>query len=199
MMRPQQQQRPDVLEERAAFAEAMKRLDAARLIFVDESGLVRGMRLSYGYAQRGERCVENAPFRVGKRRSLIGWMAATGGGIVHFEGTVTADVFEQFVREHLVPHLNRGDVVIWDNARIHRREAVRLVEAAGACVVPLPRYSPEYNAIEHLWSKLKHGVRKLRADTAEALREALAAAVAWLRPADGRAWIEHCGYRFLPD
>ena len=199
MMRPSQQQRPDVLAERAAFALLIKALDARRLVFVDESGVTRGMRLAYGYARRGERCYENAPFRVGKRRSLIGWMAATGGEIVHFEGTVTASVFEYFVREHLVPCLEAGDLVIWDNARIHSDEAVRLVESAGASVVALPRYSPEYNAIEHLWSKLKHYVRKMKADTVEALKQALVAAAAYLRAADGRAWIEHCGYVFQPN
>jgi transposase len=195
-MRPLQQHRPDVQAERQAFAEHMKAFDATRLVFVDESGVVRGMRLSYGYARRGERCIENAPFRVGKRSSLIGWMTASGGEIVHFEGSVTAEVFAHFVRCHLVPSLEPRDVVVWDNARIHNEEAVRLVEAAGASVVPLPRYSPEYNAIEHLWSKLKHYVRKLRADTAEALRAALEAAVVYLRAADARAWIEHCGYSF---
>lgn len=199
MMRPLQQQRQDVAAERTVFAEQVERLDAARLVFVDESGVVQGMRLAYGYAPRGERCVENAPFRVGKRQSLIGYMAAVGGEIVHFEGSVTAEIFEQFVQEHLVPSLEAGDIVIWDNARIHSEEAVRLVEAAGAQVLPLPRYSPEYNAIELLWSKLKHYVRKLCADTAEALKQALEAAAAWLRAEDARAWIEHCGYRFLLD
>lgn len=197
-MRPAQQQRPDVAAERAVFAETMKRLEADDLVFVDEAGVVRGMRLGYGYAPRGQRCVENAPFRLGKRRNLMGFMSATGGEIVHFEGSVTAHVFEHFVREHLVPSLRPGHVVIWDNARIHSVEAVRLIEAAGARVLPLPRYSPEYNAIELLWSKLKHYIKKARADTAEALKEALEAAAAWLRPEDARAWIEHCGYCFLP-
>lgn len=196
-MRPSQQQREDIAIERGLYAEEMKRFDAARLVFVDESGFVCGMRLAYGYAPRGKRCVENAPFRVGKRQSLIGWMAACGGEVVPLEGSVSATVFERFVRQHLVPSLEVGDLVIWDNARIHSLEAVRLVEAAGARVVPLPRYSPEYNAIEMLWSKLKHYVRKLRADTVEALRAALEAAAAFVRADDARAWIEHCGYQFL--
>lgn len=199
MLRPQQQQREDVLLERSAFAEARQRFDAARLVFVDEAGVVCGMRLAYGYAPRGKRCLENAPFRVGKRQSLIGWMAACGGELVHLGGSVTAKVFERFVGEHLVPSLEQGDLVIWDHARIHSPEAVPLVEAAGARVVPLPRYWPEYNAIELLWSKLKHYVRKLRADTKEALIAALEAAVGCLRVEDARAWIEHCGYQFLPD
>lgn len=79
------------------------------------------------------------------------------------------------------------DIVIWDNARIHSAEAVRLVEQAGAWVVPLPRHSPEYNAIELMWSKLKHYVRNLWADTAEALRRVLEETVTFLRAGDARA------------
>lgn len=183
-MRLLQQQREDVAREREAFANEMQTLDAARLVFVDESGLVQGMRLTYGYAPRGARCVENAPFRVGKRQRLIGWRAAGGGDAVRLEGSVTVVVFEHFVSEYLVPCLEPGDVVIWDTARIHSPEAVQMVEAAGAHVLPLPRYSPEFNAIELLWSKVKHFVRKARADTAEALRAALEAAVFLLREED---------------
>lgn len=196
-MRPTQPFREDVVQERTIFAEVMPTLDAARLVFVDASGLVRGMRLTYGYAPRGDRCVENAPFRVGNRHSLIGWMTSDGGEIVHLEGNVAASVFERFVRVHLVPSLEMGGLVLWDNTRIHGRGAVRLIEEAGARVWPLPRYSPEYNAIELMWSKLKHYVRRLRADTTEALMEALKRAAACLCVTNARAWIEHCGYRFL--
>ena len=184
--------------ERAAYAEAMRALDASRLVFVDESGVVQGMRLSYGYAAKGQRCAENAPFRVGRRTSLLGWMGPTCGEVVPAGGSVTASVFEAFVAGSLVPRLRVGDVVVWDNARVHSAEAARLVEAAGARVLRLPRYSPEYNAIEHFWSKLKHLVRKARADTAEALTAALRSASALITPDDAQGWIRHCGY-CLPD
>lgn len=180
--------------ERAAYADAMRALDGSRLVFVDESGVVQGMRLGYGYAPRGQRCAENAPYRKGRRTSLLGWMGATCGEVVPVEGSVTAAVFEAFVCGSLAPCLEPGDVVIWDNARIHSAEAVRLVEASGARVLPLPRYSPEYNAIEHFWSKVKHFVRRARADTTDALTTALAAAVALVTPGNARAWIRHCGY-----
>lgn len=196
--RPAQQLRGDVAEERAAFREQMPLLQARRLIFVDESGIVQGMRLGYGYALRGERCYENAPFRVGRRTSLIGFITPTSGRVLAFEGSVTASVFEAFVRHCMVPILEAGDVVIWDNARIHSHEAARIVEAAGAAVLALPRYSPEYNAIEQFWSKVKHGVRKARADTKEALRSALEVAVALVTQQDVQGWIAHCGYHLQP-
>lgn len=197
-MRPAQQLRDDVVAERALYGLWRAVVCAGRLVFVDESGVEQGMRLAYGYAPRGQRCYEAAPFRTGRRRSLLGWMASTCGEVVTVEGTVTKAVFERFVEESLVPSLEVGDIVIWDNARIHSERAEALILAAGASVVPLPRYSPDLNPIEMMWSKIKHLIRRARADTAEALREALRLAVASLKPADAAAWIAHCGYVFQP-
>lgn len=197
-MRSSQQQRPDVAQERVRYAAAMPTLNAFDLVFIDEAGMEQGMRLSYGYAAQGARCIENAPFRTGRRTSLIGFAGIEGGRVLPVQGSVNAAVFEAFVRQCLVPTLRAGMVVVWDNARIHSREAVRLVESVGARVLFLPRYSPEYNAIEHFWSKVKHLVRKARADTVEALRTALDVAVDAVTPEDMRGWIEHCGYQFQP-
>lgn len=182
------------MAERAVFQAQMPQLDARRLVFVDESGCAPGQRLAYGWAPRGERCYEAAPLRPKGRVNLLGWMADSCGEAVIVEAPVTGEIFERFVEESLVPSLERGDLVVWDNARIHTLRAVALVEAAGATVLPLPRYSPEFNAIEHLWSKLKHHLRKARADTAAALREALHAAMEMVTASDAAAWIRHCGY-----
>ena len=72
---------------------------------VDESGIVAGGRVSYGYAPRGQRCEEHAPYRKGRRTSLIGWVGLGHGGVVAVEGSVDGDVFERFVRDHLAPKL----------------------------------------------------------------------------------------------
>lgn len=197
-LRPSEQTREDVAAARLAFAELQPVLDAARLVFVDESGFVRGGRLGYGWSARGARGQDRAPLARGRRRSMIGSMAHRCGEVVAVAGTVTADVFERFVARDLVPSLEAGDVVVWDNARVHSAQARRLVEQAGCHVVALPCYSPEYNAIEHLWSKVKQSVRRARADTDEALSAALAAAVSAVCEHDARGWIKHCGYRFQP-
>ncbi|ARA92171.1 hypothetical protein AWN76_002605 [Rhodothermaceae bacterium RA] len=90
-----------------------------------------------------------------------------------------------------------GDIVLWDNARIHEApDLVEQIEARGACVRPLPRYSPEFNPIELLWSKLKHLIKKACADTAEALLEAVEYATEQVTAADAAGWFQHCG--FLP-
>ncbi len=195
-MMPQQALREDVGAEREAFDAWLETVDPSKVKVLDESGVVQGMRLAYGYAKRGERLVEHAPYRQGKRLSLVGWLGFDGEGIVAMEvGTVKGWTFRGFVREHLVPHLAAGDIVVWDNARIHGVEEIEaMIEACGAKVKRQPRYSPEYNPIEHLWSKLKQRVRKARADTAEQLQQAVAEAVSSVTASDARGWFEHCGY-----
>ena len=191
--------RPDVVAKREAFLAEVAAIPAERLVFVDESGIEIGTRSAYGFAPRGERCVEVAPFRVGKRVNLIGWMAATCGAVRAHEGSVKAPVFEAFVAESLVPCLEEGDVVVWDNARIHSPAAVALVEAVGARVLPQPPYSPDLNAIEPMWSKVKGIVRQKLADARDALLGALDEAVSAVTPSDASGWIEHCGYTFQLD
>ena len=194
-----QRLRPDVVARREAFLAEVAAIPAERLVFVDESGIEIAARSAYGFAPVGERCVEVAPFRVGKRVNLLGWMAATCGSVRTHEGPVNAPRFEAFVAESLVPCLERGDVVIWDNARIHSPAAVALVEAAGARVLAQPPYSPDVNAIEMLWSKVKALVRQKRADAREQLLAALDEAVSAVTLSDASGWIRHCGYAFQPD
>jgi len=156
------------------------------------------MRTPYGYALRGRRCTEAAPFRVGRRLGLLGWVGVRGGGVVPVEGSMTAGVFERFVEHYLAPPLRPGNIVVWDNVRIHSAEAVRRVEATGATVLAQPRYSPEVNAAEPLWSKVKGHVARALADTAEELEAALCAAAAAIRESDVRGWLRHCGYACQP-
>ena len=205
-MKAVQRLRDDIAAERAAFAAWQATVDGDRVVCVDESGLVAGGRVGYGYAPRGERCEEHAPYRRGRRTNLLGWLGLGRGGVVAFDGRVNGAFFERFVREHLAPSLVPGDVVVWDNHSIHRgAEVRRLIEARGAHLAPQPRYSPEFNACEPpptaggMWSKVKHEVRRARADTQGALESALSASVTGLRRADSAGWLRHAGYRLSQD
>lgn len=198
-LRAVQRLRPDIVAEREAFQTWQQTVDGACIVCVDESGIVAGGRVAYGYAPRGERCEEHAPYRRGRRTNMIGWLGLGHGGVVAVEGRVDGAVFERFVREHLAPRLEPGDLVVWDNHSIHRGAAVRrLIEAQGAVLAPQPRYSPEFNACEEMWSKVKHEVRRARADTDGALESALASSVRGLRREDSAGWLRHAGYILSP-
>ena len=199
-MRPTQQTTAEVMAERAAFAEALVSIDASRLIFAPgESGVIQGLRLAYGYAPSGERCVEAAPYRKGRRTSLIGWIGSTCGAVTALPGTVGRAEFERFVVDDLAPSLEAGDVVVWDNHTIHKDALlVAEIEAKGASVRWLPRYSPDMNPAEWLWSWLKRRVRVACADTSDAVIGALREAVSEGDVGMVEGWIRQGGFQLQP-
>ena len=59
--------------------------------------------------------------------------------------------------------LLKGQVVIMDNASIHKNSLVReLIEGAGCKLLYLPTYSPDLNPIENYWAVMKKNIRKIR-------------------------------------
>jgi transposase len=72
------------------------------------------------------------------------------------EGATDAEVFRAYVRRVLCPTRRKGDVVIMDNLCPHKSApTLSLIAQAGAEVLFLPVYSPEFNPIEKMWSKIK--------------------------------------------
>jgi len=105
------------------------------------------------------------------------------------------DGFLSWVEGSLVPLLTEGDVVVIDNASIHKADAVvQAVKAAGAEVLFLPPYSPDYNPIEEAWSKFKALLRRAGAHTMEALHEAIAVAARAITMSDTVGFLSHAGY-----
>ena len=95
----------------------------------------------------------------------------------------------------LAPALRPGHVVVVDNLAAHRGRRVReLVEAAGAELVFLPAYSPDFSPIEEAFSKLKALLRTAGARSRNALVEAIGRALGAVTPADAAGFFAHCGY-----
>ncbi|MBB4198740.1 transposase [Rhodoblastus sphagnicola] len=84
------------------------------------------------------------------------------------DGPINAAAFDRYVVEVLAPTLTAGDIVILDNLRNHKSKAGReAIRAAGVRLVFLPRYSPDLNPIEQVFSKLKHLMRAAAERTVE--------------------------------
>jgi len=114
------------------------------------------------------------------------------------EGATDTEVFRLYVREILCPTLRAGDVVIMDNLSPHKSAlTLALIEQAGAAVLFLPAYSPDFNPIEKMWSKVKASLRSAEARSPSALLEAIASALASVTPQDATNWFVSCGYSFL--
>lgn len=128
---------------------------------------------------------------------MIGAIGLDGfRGFMTIDAATSADVFRAFVEQELVPNLSPGDCVVMDNLSAHKDKAsCEAIRQAGASIAFLPPYSPEWNPIEKVWSKLKDFVRRSANATRELFDEAVAAAMDQVSPGNIAAWYQHCGYK----
>ena len=82
-----------------------------------------------------------------------------------------------------------------DNLGSHRGKAVRrAIRKAGARLLFLPKYSPDLNPIEQVFSKLKHILRKAQARSYDGLLEAIASLLDTYAPDECRNYFTNSGY-----
>jgi transposase len=151
-----------------------------------------------GRAPRGQRLVMSAPHGHWQTTTMISSVRLDGtSACMTIDGATNTEVFQAYVREILVPTLRPGDIVVMDNLGAHKNEAtLALITAAGAQTRFLPAYSPDFNPIEKMWSKVKAFLRAAEARTHPALLKAIAEALAAVTANDTKGWFAHCGYSF---
>ena len=127
---------------------------------------------------------------------MIGAIALDGfRGFMTINAGTSIDVFDAFVKQQLIPKLKPGDIVVMDNLAAHKNSViVGAIEGAGAAVLFLPPYSPEFNPIERVWAKLKEIVRRLPTATRAAFDTAVSTAMDSITIENIRAWTTHAGY-----
>jgi transposase len=186
--------RPDVQAKRRSFRRQVKRIEPRRLVFVDETGVTTAMTPAYAWAPRGERAVASAP---GSWESVTVIAALGLDGVrapLALPGPVDTAAFESHVEQALVPALHEGDVVVLDNLKPHRAAGVAAaIERAGARVLPLPPYSPDYTPIEEMYSKVKEFLRRVAARTRGDLHDAIGEALKQVTPQDIVGWFQQAG------
>jgi len=194
---PQLQQEKSIQQQRLVFRTHVERLDPSRLIFIDESGVHKGMSRLYGRAQGSQRVKGFTPFHPGQRTTLIAALGFRTFKAALFGSWYTdGSIFLTFIQSYLVPTLHPGDVVIMDNLSAHKRVGVKeAIERAGAYLLYLPPYSPDFSPIELAWSKIKSFLRKRAARTHRTLHRAICQAFQAITSHDILAWFQHCGYR----
>jgi transposase len=185
---------PEVKKKRREFREQIEPIEPKRLVFVDETGVTTAMTPTYGRAPRGERVEASAP----ASWESVTVIAAVGlDGVrapLAFPGSVNGATFEAYVEQVLVPALHRGDVVVFDNLSSHLGPAVfEAIERAGAVVLPLPPYSPDYNPIEEMFSKFKGFLRRVGARAKDHLYDAIAEGLREVDIQDILGWFRHAG------
>lgn len=183
-------------EQRSHWHERLAAVPSRRLVFVDESGANTKMTRLYGRCPVGQRLVAPVPQGHYQTSTLIAAVRLSGPCAPWlFEGPMDGEMFLAWVQQGLVPELQPRDVVILDNLTTHKVVGVRTaIERAGAQLLYLPPYSPDFNPIENLWSKVKQILRRLTPRDADELLQAAASAFAAISTADCRGFFLHAQY-----
>ena len=174
----------------------MMGLNIRHLVFIDETWVTTNMTRRYGRALRGQRLVDKVPYGHWKITTYLG--ALRHDGLVAplvVDGAINGELFVAYVQQHLAPTLKPGDIVVMDNLSSHKVSGVRkAIEAVGARVVYLPPYSPDFNPIEMVFSKLKHLVRSAAPRSVDALWDLLGCLTDAFPADECQRYLRHCGY-----
>lgn len=189
-----EQEREDIRLLREQWLRELPLLDPQKLVFIDESGAKTNMTRLRGRARHGSRLFAFAPHGHWCTTTMISAIRLSGEtAAMEVEGASDGLVFREYARSVLTPWLHPGDIVVMDNLRTHYdAEALRLIEACGASVKFLPPYSPDFNPIEKMWSKIKNLLRGLAARTQQELSEAITLAFGAVTPEDAHGWFSSC-------
>ena len=170
-----------------------------RLVFLDESGFQTNMTRGYARAPRHLRAVCAVPRNYGHNQSLICALSLAGPlAPLVIDGPLNGEIFEWYVREELCPVLVAGQVVVLDNLSSHHLASIRtLIEARGCTLLYLSPYSPDFNPIEMLFSKLKALVRGAAPRTVPNVIANIGRALQRVQSVEIRAWFKHAHPRLL--
>lgn len=169
---------------------------AKDLIFIDESGVNLALTRLFARSPKGKRARGTRPQQRGRNVSLIGAIGLSGVITqVSLLGATDSLTFEAFIAQRLVPKLWSGACVLMDNYSIHKdKEIEKLIAGAGARLIYLPPYSPDFSPIENCWSKLKSLLRSSKARNYPDLAKAIEEAFDKVSLDDIRGWFTHCCY-----
>lgn len=154
------------------------------------------MTRARGRSPKGERCQASVPGGHWKTTTFIAGLrvnAITAPMVL--DGPMDKEAFLVYVRQFLCPTLKPGDIVIADNLGSHKNDAVRkAIEAVAATIIYLPPYSPDFNPIEMVFSKLKALLKKAAHRTVDALWNEIGTLLDTFSPTECANYFKHAGY-----
>ena len=197
-LRAAEQERTDVARARRRWRREQGMFDPARLVFIDETSANTKMARLYGRCARrraaGEPCaagaLENDHLGGGAAPAWHGASALTN----HRRRNDRKEVLG------LCPTMSRADAQAQGYRRhrqspAHKVAGVRAaIEARGATLRYLPKYSPDLNPIEMSFSQLKADLRKAAERTIPRLRRRIARFVRSLPARHAANYFRHAGY-----
>jgi len=189
--------REDVAEERAEWKKLQEVFDIEKLVFIDETWTKTNMTPLYGRAEIGKRVMDDVPHGHWKTTTFLAALRHNGlTAPLVMDGAINGELFLAYVEQELVKTLTEGDIVVLDNLSSHKVAGVKeAIESVGAKILYLPPYSPDFNPIELVFSKLKTLVRKSKVRKVEELWKKLGELCDVFTPKECKNYFKHAGYK----
>ena len=149
---------------RKEYLDKLQKHNLEDIVYIDESGIDHNMIKEHCWIKKGSELVGE---RSGKARGRTSVIAALNNNDINapmtYQGTMNTLFFISWLENFLIPSLSKNQVVIMDNAAIHRNIRVKeLIEESGCTLLYLPPYSPDLNPIENYWAVMKKQIRKIQ-------------------------------------
>lgn len=165
-------------------------------MFIDETWVKTNMAPLRGWCRRGQRLKTRVPHGHWKTLTFIAALRVdqvTAPCV--FDGPINGECCLSYVEQILVPVLKLRDVVVMDNLGSHKSRAIKQAIAnAGARLIFLPAYSPDFNPIEQTFSKIKSVLRKAMGRTVPAIEDAIKHVIPTISKTECRNYFRNAGY-----
>jgi transposase len=127
------------------------------LVPLDESSVNLAFSRDYGRALTSQRINEGRKDVRFERESVLSTFRLNGEMCpIVFSGTLCKELFAEYIKTQLKPTLADDDILLLDNSSVQKSKlVVDTLRECGIKVLWLPRYSPDFNPIELLWSYMK--------------------------------------------
>lgn len=183
-------------KQRKAWRRKIQGIEPGRFKFLDQTNAKTTFTRVFGRAPCGQRVQEYVPDGRWESLTLMGTLGYWGDQTaLTYEGGTDVMAMLTFIEQVLAPTLDRDHIVVLDRLSSHMDAAVaKAVQATGAELWHLPPYSHDLNPIEHMWSKVKAYLRKVKPRDVDALITAIADALSTVTADDAHGWFQHCGY-----
>jgi transposase len=176
--------------------QAIKQYSSEHLIFIDEAGANLQMHPLYVRAPGAQRANISARYQRGNFIAILGAISLKGiESLSYTNGPGNTEVFGCFIENYLCPMLTSKHVVVIDKVPFHKAEKIKnMIKTTGAKLIYSSPYSPEFNPIEQMCSKVKSSLRKFAARTKTEFHRAIIKALKSITQSNLFGWFKHAEY-----
>ncbi|ARF09745.1 transposase [Indivirus ILV1] len=148
-----------IMQKRKEFIKKVSKLQLDDIISIDETSIDNQLYPLYSWGLKGKR-IEVSRNAVKTRYTVI--TAISKDKIIHYEiikKSASALHFKKFIEDLIISGVS-NKILLMDNARIHHAKIVKdYINTTNNKILFNVPYTPEYNPIEYVFSKIKRILR----------------------------------------